>query len=231
MTGMTSVVSANHASRAEDRVGYARMRLLVLAARSDEWATVDMTSGAFVRARWPEAASLGLSAFDMASAERPADDGQWDDPVRPEAMTLDRPPTWVGSFRGRRARQYLRGLVLPAASRRPLLGFRGAAAPYWTMTGTQPSLALIRPEQGPRVLMGQGPGTVRARFSWGGLDHLLEVDDAGLAGALGQHGCVSLAGAGLDQAMGFRIRYLVVALVGPRSGHCYKQIIGALPEP
>jgi len=208
-----------------------QLRLLVLATGTDEWAAVDMGSGAFVRARWPEAETLGLSAFDIVSAGRAADDGRWDDPVRPEAVVLDRPPTRVGSFGGRRARRYLRDLVLPDKAKRPLLGFRGPAAPYWTMTGTQPSMALIRPEAGPQVLLRQGDEAVMARFSWGGTVHLLEVEDARLVAAPATTGRSSLGGESLEAAVGFRTQYLVIAIGGPRTGHCYKAVIGALPQP
>lgn len=205
--------------------------MLVLATGTDEWAAVDMGSGAFVRARWPEAEAFGLDAFDIVSVGRAADGGRWDDPVRPEAVVLDRPPTWVGSFGGRRARHYLRNLVLPDRPRRPLLGFRGPATPYWTMTGTQPSMALIRPGAGLQVLLRSGDDTVMARFGWGGAQHLLEVEDVRLASAPAATGRSCLAGESLEAAVGFSTRYLVVAVGGPRTGHCYKAVIGALPQP
>lgn len=230
---MISALAPAHAFRTKAGSAGPQMRLLVLATRTDEWAAVDMGSGAFVRARWPGAHTLGLAAFDIVSACRANQEGRLPDPVRPEAVVLDRPPTLVASFAGRRARRYLRDLVLPGAPRRPLLGFRGPATPYWTMTGTQSSLALILPEEGPQILFDQGDqgkDTAMARFSWGGVVHLLEVEDARLV-APAATGCSALAGDTLEEAVGFRTRYLVVAVNGPRTGHCYKAVIGALPEP
>lgn len=234
---MTSAVAWARAARTVDTPDMAgtaagpRVRLLVLAVRADEWVTVDMASGAFVRAWWPTAGTLGLRPFDIISAGGADHVTRQDDVVRPEAVVLRQPPTRLGSFGGHRARRFLRGLVLPGAARRPLLGFRGPAVPYWTMTGTQPSVAVIRPEEGPHILARPGQDVVRARFWWGGLVHLLEVEDPRLVTKGAAMGGAGLAGDDLAATVGFRIRYLVVALIGPRAGHCYKAVIGALPQP
>lgn len=151
-------------------------------------------------ARW-EGPTARLAPLVVAQARVAGDQGDAD-PVRPEEVTLDAAPVEVGRSTRRRAEKWLRPLLHPSGEH--LLGFAGPAAPYWTLTGTRPSLAVVAPQEPPVV------GDGRCRFRWRDLSHVLPV----LPQALDT--CPS------------RPRRLVVALSAPRAGHCYKVVAALL---
>jgi hypothetical protein len=204
------------------------LRLLVLAPDEGGCAAVDLDSGAFVRAEAPGGEVLeDFAPYDVVET-RLAGSEEPPDPARPEAVVLAERPRRIGQLRGRRANRYLHALLAPQSA--PLLGFPGPAAPYWTVTGAHPSLALVAPELGPAVVR-RNPGVIRARFRWGGRDHSLPVACRRLRAAFLDSGRPELGGEALARRLGFRPRYLLLALTRPRLGHCYKTVAAALPPP
>ncbi len=206
------------------------LRLVVLAHRADELVAVELGSGAFVRARYahhgPDAELLDTySIVDVEVAPR----DEIPDPARPEEVTISRTPSTIARLRRRRAKRLLETVLLPPGQ--PLLGFTGPAIPYWTVSGENPSLALIAPEKGPQLLVRRGEDTVRARFMWGGTEHQLPVDDPALERMVHSSPRPRLGGAALAAAAGHDASYLLVGLTPPRNGHCYKTVIGLLPKP
>lgn len=215
-----------------------RLRVLVLASGPGRCTGIDVASGAFVRGRWASAADPEAPPYRLADAVIAADEAP-PDPACPEDVLLERPPQPAGRLPRRRTEHYLRALEAPPGL--PLLGFRGPAIPYWQVPGTHPSLALLRPTRGPQLAIasgqpddaGHGPAlpAARARFQWGGLEHSLPVADprlVTLALATGRH---RLSGDALARAVGYRPRYILVALTGPEGGHCYKSVATFLPPP
>ncbi|MHB1487375.1 MAG: hypothetical protein ACYCS7_03320 [Acidimicrobiales bacterium] len=221
----------------------AHLDLMILACRPGSCEAIDLGSGALVRAGFPVATSHpdvppadpdvptvrpDLAPFDTVSATiAPSDD--LFDPARPEAVALVAPPQRSGRLNGRRARRYLEALLAPAG--KDLLGFPGSAAPYWSIKGSHPSVSLVEPERGPHLSIKPNQDVVRCRFGWGGIDHVLPVVDEGLISALARTGRASSAGALLANSLGFRPRYLLVALTPPIDGRCYKTVAAALPKP
>lgn len=217
--------------------------LMILAWRPGSCEAIDLGSGALVRAGFPLGAGRpdvppvdtdaptvrpDLVAFDTVSATiAPSDD--LFDPARPEAVTLMAPPQRTGRLNGRRARHYLEAVLAPAG--KDLLGFPGSAAPYWSIKGSHPSVSLVEPERGPHLSTRPSQDVVRCRFGWGGIDHVLPVVDERLISALARTGRVSSAGALLANSLGFKPRYLLVALTPPIDGRCYKTVAAALPKP
>ena len=178
----------------------AEMQLLVLAG-GQRWCTaIDLGTGALVSARW-ERPDRALTPLVVAHAR--LDDDQDDaDPVRPEEVTLSRSPRVLGRTTRRRAERWLRPVLHPKGEH--LLGFAGPAAPYWTLDGTRPTVAVVAPTTPPRMVGD------RCRFSWRNVAHSLPVLPRALA------------------ASPHKPRRLVVTLSAPRQGHCYKLVAAVL---
>lgn len=181
-------------------VAGAHVDLLVLGGGRRWCAAVHLGTGALASARWeapcPPLAPLTLARGTLAVDQHGAD------PVRPEDVALALPPEPVGRATRRRAERWLRPVLHP--DREHLLGSPGPAVPYWTLTGTAPSLAVVHPPGGVRVARGQ------ARFRWRNVAHALPVLPTAL-----------------DTAP-HRPRRLVVTLSSPRAGHCYKVVAALL---
>lgn len=179
----------------------AELRLLVLAGGLRWCAAIDLATGALVGARWSEPSPGPLAAFTVVRAKLSDDQGDAD-PVRPEEVGLDAAPRPVGRASRRRAERWLRPVLHPYGEH--LLGFPGPAAPYWTLTGSRPSLAVVDPRDPPVVDGGQ------CRFRWRNAAHVLPV----LPSAA--------------ETCPERPRRLVVTLSSPRQGHCYKLVAALL---
>jgi hypothetical protein len=111
-----------------------------------------------------------------------------------------------------------------------VLGFPGAAAPYWEFRGFRPSLALVEPTKGPVLFRRIGDRSVWVRFGWGRSDNWLPVEDPRAERALDAARRDRLQGKDLAAALGFKPHYLVAAVSTPRDGHCYKTVRGLLPR-
>ena len=190
-----AVTIAGRTSLAGDEV-----ELLLLAGGQRWCAAINLGSGALLSARWAEPAT-GLAPLLVARA-RVAGDPREIDPLRPEELALAGPPRPIGSAGGRRVEKLLRPVLHPTGEH--LLGFPGPAVPYWTLTGSRPSVAVVAPADPPVVLGGQ------CRFRWRNVDHSLPV----LPRALHRRP--------------HRPRRLVVTLSEPRAGHCYKVVAAFL---
>ena len=179
----------------------AEVQLLVLAGGQRWCAAIHLGTGALVSARWEQPAARPLAPLTVARGVV-AVDQDVADPVRPEEVALDTAPEVVGRTSARRAERWLRPLLHPASEH--LLGFPGPAAPYWTLTGARPSVAVVAPPSPIRIADG------RCRFRWRNVAHTLPV----LPQAL--------------DACPHRPRRIVVTLSAPRDGQCYKVVAALL---
>ena len=203
------------------------LSLLVLADGPEGCAAVDVSSGALVRGTYSGDLERPLQPFEIVRAVIGQDpDGP--DPTQPEAVVFASAPNPAGRMRGRRVRRLLAPLVHPPEEQP--FGFPGSAAPYWTVPGDRPSLALVPPQAAP-IVEGRGDGPVRCRFAWSGTDHDLPVADRRLCQAVASGEWPRLAGAALAQVLGFDPALVVVALSAPQEGRCYKVVAGMLPRP
>ncbi len=116
-----------------------------------------------------------------------------------------------------------------APTRVPLLGFLGPSIRFWQMSGTHPSLSLLRPTQGPQLLVENE--IVRVRFEWDGLGHSLPVSNDWVAAAALASGSLRLSGEVLARVLGYQPRYLLIALTHPQDGYCHKAVGALLPKP
>ncbi|MBO0714001.1 MAG: hypothetical protein J2P59_04545, partial [Acidimicrobiales bacterium] len=113
-----------------------------------------------------------------------------------------------------------------------LLGFVGSSRPYWDLSGTGPSLALVELERGLQVVAKQGDlHPVWARFQLAQTLHHLPATDPRLVAVMDRSGRSYLAGKELERALRFDPWYLLVALSPPIGGRCYKTVAAALPRP
>ena len=230
-TATTREAGPRHAKRARSKTASVRsQRFMVLASGPDDVCALDLRTKALVRLRFDERAGRRgeLKAFDIVNAELAADPER-DDLAQPEAVSISGHPEVVGTTSKHHARRLLRALVAP--TERHLLGFAGSAAPYWEFRGMRPSIALVAPSIGPLLFRRQTDDTTWARFGWARNDNWLPVEDPRATACLWSTGKDRLTGKDLAGALGFRPRYLLVALTPPRAGHCYKTVTGLLPRP
>jgi len=210
------------------------LECLVLAAGPEEWAGVDLRSGAIVRLHPGALESFGGPPGDLAApldvvGLRLAEDPDPVDPGRPEAVVPLGPPTRRGRLRTRQARRVLRSL-LPRTDPRPLLGAIGPSAPYADLEGEKPSVVLVQPDRRPEIVA-TGDGAVWCSFGLSGTDERLPVADARAIAAASAVAGTVLSPAGIAAMIGHPVHYLLVALLPPRGGHARKAVIGLLPRP
>lgn len=203
------------------------LELMVLDAGWGECAGIDLDTGAFLRGHWaghtepPSLRPYGGARAVVAEDDAPAD------PSRPEAVAFTGPPEARGRISHRKARSLVDALMAP--TRIPLLGFLGPSIRFWQMSGTHPSLSLVRPTQGPQLLVEQD--TVKARFEWDGLEHVLMVSHEWVRSAALAAGTPRLSGEVLAGVLGYHPRYLLIALTRPQDGYCHKAVAALLPKP
>ncbi len=209
--------------------GGTTLTLLVLACHLEDTTGIDLASGAMVRVRvaWPAEHQPDLAPFDVVETQL-ADEPERDDLAQPEAVTAIGLPRHLGTLHGRNVRQLLTRLSAPIEEH--VLGFPGAAAPYWEFRGYRPSLALIEPTKGPVLFRRIGDRTTWVRFGWGRSDNWLPVEDPQLERTLDVARRDRLLGKDLAAALGFKPTYLMAAVSSPRDGHCYKTVRAILPR-
>jgi hypothetical protein len=199
-------------SVAVEALRLARTELLVLAVGGDALAAVDMNTGGLVRAPLPTDCSL--LPYDVAeTAMVEAGDA---DPTQPEAVEFSEPLAVVGRLRARKAERFIRPLLHPTDE--PLLGLVSAAAPYWTLCGDHPSVAVVDPES-PIEIIRHGR-RLHCFFHWRGSVVDLPIVDRRVNTSMARRG---------QDTLRLRRRF-VVALTPPHEGHCYKVVAGLLPR-
>lgn len=194
------------------------LELLVLAARANYCAGVDLASGALVRAWAPAPLGVAPRAYDTLAVVVDGGSDTVPDPNEPEGLPLTGEAAVTGRLGRRRAEPLLRPLLHPAG---PLLGVHAPAVPFWSRRPDHPSIALVEPP-GAVTLLRDGD-YLNCRFPWRGTVVALPCLDERLAGAM-------------DRAERTRWRVgrghrLVVALHPPIDGHCHKVVEAVLPRP
>ena len=200
--------------------------MVVLAAARRQCVGVDLSSGALVRLRaaTPLPQRDPLRVFDLVATH------VW--PV-PEHERLEQPESviagpveWIGGLSGRRTERMLRPLLHPTDT--PLLGFPGAAAPFWTFDGTRPSVSVVEP-QGPITVRIDIHG-VRCRFRFRDVQHDLPLEDPAVLARLDWLTSSRLGPRALTDVLSFRPHRLLVALSRPTNGYCNKVVAALLPK-
>jgi hypothetical protein len=208
----------------------AELDILALAVGRRACVGVDLASGAFVRCHQPaDPSGATLAPFDVGRGRISERDHSVAAVAheQPESVVLDAPLERVGALRVRRAERYLRPLLHPR--NRPILGLPAPAAPFWTLGGDRPSVALVEPERPPVVVLSERG--MRCWFPWQGRLLDLPLDERRLLGRLEWTTGSRLAGPYLTHLLGYTPARVVVALSHPVEGHCYKVAAGFLPRP
>jgi hypothetical protein len=202
---------------------------LVMGSTNESTTVLDLSSQAIVRWRipWPPGHTTDLTSFDIVEGSL-AFDLERDDLAQPEAITLNELPRRLGSYRGRRVRNWFERVATPADG--PLFGFRGPSAPYWEFRGERPSVALIAADRGPQLLRRHDDGSTWVRFGWAGDDVWLVCEDAHAIRTMESTRTSALSGKDLATALGFRPTYVLTTLSRPIDGHVYKSCTGLLPR-
>ena len=189
-----------------------RTELLILASGGGALVGVDLATGGLIRTPLP--ADCWPLPFDVvATTLAPPTDG---DPTQPDALDLVEPLEVVGRLRAKKAERFVRPLLHPDGV--PILGLVSTAAPYWTIRGDHPSVAVLDPNA-PVEIIRHGK-RLHCFFTWMGNVNDLPIVDRRVAISMAQRGQTSL-----------RIRRrFVVALTPPIQGNCYKVVAGLLPR-
>ncbi len=171
--------------------------------------------------------TTGVSTFDVVVV-RAAQADERLDPAQPEAVAIASSPQLAQHLRPRQIRQCLTRLVAP--ERGPLLGFRGPSTPYWSLTGSHPSVALVELRRGIQLFRRPGENYPRVRFQWGRSEERLPLLDARLAGLIEAHERSTPGRILIEEALGFHPAFLVASLTPPEGGHSYKVALTLLPR-
>ena len=194
-------------------------------------AEVDSASGAphhGLAARYAVWETLDIGVFDVAvMLVTTIHDGL--DPAQPEAVAVASLPRVDKQLRRRHVRRHLADVVAP--ERGPLLGFRGPSTPYWSLTGSHPSVALVELRQGVQLFRRAGEDSPRIRFQWGRSEERLPLLDEAPARALAAHERTNPGRILVEDVVGFQPAYLVACITPPVEGYSYKVAVSLLPKP
>lgn len=218
---------------ASDRRAGSRISCAVLATGPEEWAGVDLDSGAFVRARPPTGGGAAVpgewSPFDVAVVEL-GSDTEPPDPARPEAVAPAVSPERVGRMRRGAARRLLKRLVAPEQRWLPILGTRGPSIAYVDLDLSTPSLVLVATSRRTLQCYVREDGDVVCSFAWGGTTQVLPLFDARARAAVVASSPKPLDATGLASAIGGKPGYLLVGLASVRGGHAPKVVLSVLAK-
>jgi len=217
------------AGAAGNRDSGARLSCAVLATGPEEWAAVDLESGAFVRARpsmLARVAETPWSLFDVALVTIGIED-EPPDPARSEGVPLAEVPQPVGRMRRRGARRLLSRLAVPEQRWRALLGTHGPSVAYVDLDVSAPSIALVTVAAKSLRCFIRDDGLPYCSFTWGGTEQALPLLDARVVAPLRTSG-LGLDGQLLAAAVGGKPGYLVVGLGAVRAGHAPKVVLSVV---
>ena len=205
------------------RTSRSTIEMLVLAAEPHACVSVDVASGAFVRARYPDGTFARLAPLDLATAE-----------VAEPRHAARRHPPGAGRPRGRaaagrapRARRRAERLLRPPPppARPPAPGLRRRPpVRFWTLTGDRPSVAHRRARAAARAY-GLRPTATTVISNGAACATCCPSPTAAPPPP-------SIAGAPRTsrRPRASRPRRLLVALSPPVNGYCYKVVAGLLPR-
>lgn len=182
-------------------------------------------SSAGANATWetPEISAFDVVVMLATSANESLD------PTHPEAVAIASHPRMENQLRRRHIRRHLAGLVAP--ERGPLLGFRGPSTPYWSLTGSHPSVALVELRHDVQLFRQAGENYPRVRFQWGRSEERLPLLDPTPARAMDLHERTNPGKMLIEEVLGFQPAYLVACITPPIEGYSYKVAVALLPKP
>jgi hypothetical protein len=208
------------------RVG-SKLEALILDAGPTGVIGLSLDSGSLVKIHLTGPAPVNLAPFETVVVEV-APDTEPFDPAEPEAVWASNLSPARRRVRRREVDRLLKSVTAPTDL--PLLGLAGGPVPYWSLLGDRPSVTVVLPEAGPRlVAVAHGPYPVSCDFGWSRQLHQFPVSGRLISHALLGSGQTSLAGAQLTAALGFEPSYLLVSLSRPHDGTCYKTVATFLP--
>jgi hypothetical protein len=73
------------------------------------------------------------------------------------------------------------------------------------------------------------PGPAIARFEWANLDHVFPLTDPEATALVLDSDRARLPAEALTSVLGYRVRYVLMALSGPEGGQCHKTVAALLP--
>lgn len=203
------------------------LEIAVLANFGNEIFGIDQESKAFVRF------DINSSKFDHLtfnpfalwrvhlSGERATAD-----PSRPELIEItDVEP--IGQVHKKRSISVL-GKECSSPTSIPILGFNGPSISYGQITGKTPSVTVIELEKR-QAIRKNSYGEITISFPWGQIIASLPIGNEYERQVFEEANRPLNSDKEIASVIGFRPKYVVVALARPRAGYCRKMAVGLLP--
>lgn len=213
------------------RAGYGdntALEIAVLASYRDEVFGIELASRSLVRFEAAERrySSLVFNPFAQWRVTL-GEDPLYQDPARPEYIEV-REITPIGQIRKRRAITSLCN-ACTAPETLPILNFNGPSIAYSNVTGTSPSVSIIR--LGKRqAIRWNSYGELTISFPWGPIIASVPIVNETERDALGKSARPLTSDKEIASVLGYHPRYLVVGLDRPVNGYCKKLGVGLLPH-
>ncbi len=204
------------------------LEIVVLANYGSEIFGIDFETRAFVRFevdadRYPNLSfnPLALWKIKLGNQPTPAD------PSRPELIEVT-DITPVGQIHKKRTIDQL-GKECASPTSIPVLGFNGPSISYGQITGRSPSVTLIELTKR-QAIRKNSYGEITISFPWAQVIASLPLGNEFEREVFERAGRPLNSDKEIASALGFRPKYVVVALARPRAGYCRKMAVGLLPE-
>lgn len=213
-------------NKSKHRRGANELKIAILVSAEDESIVLDTENQILIRTELPGSVRSICGVFEMVTCHFDRNPNNID-PSRPETAKVQGDVHLTGKrLRRRKAHKLLKPLIAPNHS--ALLGFRGPAASYWTVSGNYPSLTVVSPDRGPILLL-RKDGSLWLRFGIGPNVEELPLIDNRIITTVRSSGSRKFSGKKLQNVLGWKPRLIVVGLSAPQNGYCYKTVLGLLP--
>lgn len=202
--------------------------IATLANYGDEVFGINLATKALMRFEINSSEFPNLLFNPLAIWEIEVNDSQLPfDPARPEFIEVKKIAP-VGQIRKKRMVATLCNAA-NAPTNLPLLGFNGPSISYNRVTGKSPSVTIIELTKR-QAIRKNSYGEITISFPWGPIIASLPiVNDAELQ-LFGNESRSLNSDKEISEVLGFKPKYLVVALAKPHAGYCKKVCAGLLPN-
>lgn len=202
--------------------------IATLATYKDEVFGINLSNKALVRFEVDSSRYRDLTFNPLATWELEIGDPQLPfDPARPELVEI-RNITSLGQIRKKRVVSSLCE-ASNAPEHLPLLGFNGPSVSYSQVTGNSPSVTIIKLTKR-QAIRKNSYGEVTISFPWGPIIASLPIVNESELQLFERENRPLSSDKEIAQVLGFKPKYLIVALAKPHAGYCKKTCVGLLPE-
>jgi hypothetical protein len=207
------------------------LRVGILGSDRNELFGVDLISGAFVRIDLPEDDQVDEHVRRRTSPHVVTfvvGDKELLDRGRPEAIWATERPRSLGQLRPRQLRRLLEEVAASEAPRSLILDSRAASIAYASLDPRTPSMMLV-PLNPKNIVLETDPlGNVYLGFRWAKISQRTIVHDGRACAAARSHSGRGLTKDALNRALGFKVRYALIAYARVNDGYVQKVVVSLI---